>query len=541
MKFSNALKYMLNNLVDTMDKLIMNINDYKSINQASIEINKINVVSGVNGSGKSTLSRIFYSFLKGNSTKRKDYLLEGFVAGFNRIIRDLDGDVVDYDLPEPFNINDTEEELIMKCNSLKEITEMHEKVCKTKIEELKAQFYRLIDEGLICFDEDRRMPGDTDEDMMFNLFKTTILVPPCEDDDILHEEGTIILKTSKEFEDISNKLVDLKIQYNFYSSTQLIHYVFDEYGKLLKQFLGEDSYEVSEASVQSMLVMEKCSLKCNNYVNFKLELSDNSKINPYEYFFNKGFIENNIYYFDNVSVSDLYILRFKDEPNIDPDSSRNVNDLDVSRHVNDLLDELFDENHFAHSRHGLEIHEIFDEDPILEKIENIIGGEFLSIPLFFSKEKDSTSYTRDLVNGNLLVSDTTLTPSGIKQIGIIQSLLLRNQLVEGDYLIIDEPEINLHPDWQFKFAEILVLLAKELDITIYINSHSPLFIESISAFSEFYDMPESVNYYLTEPSEAEGKYDFVKITSDELYRLYDNLGNAYDLIDQLRLKKHLGE
>ena len=59
-----------------MDKLIININDYKSINKANIEINKLNVVSGVNGSGKSTVGRIFYSFLKGNSTKRKNYFIK---------------------------------------------------------------------------------------------------------------------------------------------------------------------------------------------------------------------------------------------------------------------------------------------------------------------------------------------------------------------------------------------------------------------------------------------------------------------------------
>lgn len=62
-----------------MDKLIMNINDYKSINQANIEINKLNIVSGVNGSGKSTLSRILYSFLKGNSIKKKIIFLKKYV------------------------------------------------------------------------------------------------------------------------------------------------------------------------------------------------------------------------------------------------------------------------------------------------------------------------------------------------------------------------------------------------------------------------------------------------------------------------------
>lgn len=107
-------------------------------------------------------------------------------------------------------------------------------------------------------------------------------------------------------------------------------------------------------------------------------------------------------------------------------------------------------------------------------------------------------------------------------------------------MIIDEPEVNLHPTWQFKFAEILVLLAKDLDITLYINSHSPMFIESIAAFTEFYDMPNDVNYYLTEEVE-EGKYNFNKIPSNKLYKIYNHLGNVYDLIDDLRLEKYLGE
>ena len=135
---------------------------------------------------------------------------------------------------------------------------------------------------------------------------------------------------------------------------------------------------------------------------------------------------------------------------------------------------------------------------------------------------------------------TSLSQKGDGVKSLTTMAILSKTNATNRVIIIDEPEVNLHPDWQFKFAEILVLLAK-LDITIYINSHSPLLIESISAFSEFYDMQEDVNYYLTEPWGAEGKYDFVKIKSDEIFRVYDNLGNAYDLIDQLRLKKRFGE
>lgn len=171
---------------------------------------------------------------------------------------------------------------------------------------------------------------------------------------------------------------------------------------------------------------------------------------------------------------------------------------------------------------------------ILSKIENIIHGRYLTrdTAYCFTKEMGSEIISTAYLNN---------TPSGIKQIGIIQLLLSKEKLKNGSYIIIDEPEVNLHPDWQFKLAEILVLLAKELDITLYINSHSPVFIESMDAFIDFYDMENDVNYYLTEETEIYDKYNFNKINSDELYKIYDNLGNAYDLIDQLRLKKHMGE
>ena len=173
---------------------------------------------------------------------------------------------------------------------------------------------------------------------------------------------------------------------------------------------------------------------------------------------------------------------------------------------------------------------------ILERIKRIVQGSYeRNRPLFLSDKKieDRFSFGRNVWAHK--------TASGIKQIGIIQLLLMNNKLQKDGYLIIDEPEVNLHPDWQFKFAEILVLLARDLNITVYLNSHSPFFIEAIDAFTEFYDMQDDINYYLTEESEKEGKYDFTKIESDELYKIYDNLGKPYDLIDQLRLQKHLGE
>ena len=123
-----------------------------------------------------------------------------------------------------------------------------------------------------------------------------------------------------------------------------------------------------------------------------------------------------------------------------------------------------------------------------------------------------------------------------KQIGVLQSLLANRKLSPGSFLIIDEPEVNLHPEWQVKFAGILVLLAKDLDITLYINTHSPLFIQAIDAYSEYYDLNDETNYYLTEKSNVEGKYNINKIDNDELFVIYDNLGKPYDFINIIKIK-----
>ena len=202
----------------------------------------------------------------------------------------------------------------------------------------------------------------------------------------------------------------------------------------------------------------------------------------------------------------------------------------ISGHINELLN--LNDNLKSTNEVGKELSAKIRS--IEDKIRRIIRGNFETRGY---NSRDTIAY----VPSSGFDISLNNTSSGIKQIGAIQLLLHNNKLVPGTFLIIDEPEVNLHPEWQFKFAEILVVLAKELDITIYLNSHSPMFIESIDAFTEFYDMQDYVNYYLTVPSHRYVPYNFKKIEQNELYRIYDNLGKPYDLIDQLRLRKRLGD
>lgn len=126
-----------------------------------------------------------------------------------------------------------------------------------------------------------------------------------------------------------------------------------------------------------------------------------------------------------------------------------------------------------------------------------------------------------------------LTAAGIKQIGIIEILLQNNSLKENSFLIIDEPESNLHPQWQIKFAQILTILSKEMGIYIYLNSHSPIFIEAVSLYAQYYDLLDETSFYLTQKQDN-GKYDFRKINPKNMGDVYEDLTKPYDELDKIK-------
>ena len=156
-------------------------------------------------------------------------------------------------------------------------------------------------------------------------------------------------------------------------------------------------------------------------------------------------------------------------------------------------------------------------------IKEILGGEI-------KKENGELFFVRE----NGIKTHMKNTSSGVKQVAIIQTLLNNNELEPNSFLIMDEPEVNLHPEWQIKFAKILVLLVKELDLSIYIASHSPFFIEAIELYSQYYDLIDDSYFYLTQKAEGY-QYDIVSVDSNNLEAIYRNLGQPYDILDEIKM------
>ena len=178
-----------------------------------------------------------------------------------------------------------------------------------------------------------------------------------------------------------------------------------------------------------------------------------------------------------------------------------------------------------------------DEDLNLRfssKITDLIHGRFEYMEDDLDCNGEGFKFERDNVSFSMKTSS-----SGLKQIGSIQMLVNNNQLARNDFLIIDEPEVNLHPEWQVRLAELLVLLVHDLNVTVYVNSHSPHFIEAIEVLSVKYGLRDETRFYMTSFVEEFNKYDFVKLDYSNLRELYRNLGNPYNEINKIRLENDL--
>lgn len=123
--------------------------------------------------------------------------------------------------------------------------------------------------------------------------------------------------------------------------------------------------------------------------------------------------------------------------------------------------------------------------------------------------------------------------TGLKSFSIIYMLLKSNNLDECEYLILDEPEIHLHPDWQLKFAELLVLISKKFNLKLIITSHSPYFIEAIELYSKRHDYYSDVRFYRTKNSNTSQRYIIENVTNN-VKKLYDDLANAFYSLEEIR-------
>ena len=151
-------------------------------------------------------------------------------------------------------------------------------------------------------------------------------------------------------------------------------------------------------------------------------------------------------------------------------------------------------------------------------IADIINGDFKEDQLgnfYFYKN----SQKLELIN----------TATGIKYFGLLQVLSNNNWLQKNSFLVLDEPEVHLHPKWQLEMAKIIVELVKD-GVKIVVNSHSPYMIQALIKYARDVEITDKSNVYL---AQKEGEFSTFENVNDNLNKIFELLAEPMNEVFEL--------
>lgn len=320
-------------------------------------------------------------------------------------------------------------------------------------------------------------------------------------------------KDTEHFEIISSELEAILNLYNNYSNSQIKEKLFEfinDYNSRIS--ISFDSREALQYRLDSFFKNEFGNQVANSFLTnksfIKIDGAEEQKIEFKEKIEFAGLENTSSFYYDEVifiesplRLEETYSIRF-------------IETTDKNEHLNKLI--------FLKDKELNIFSDESDKNNIfLLSLSKIINGS-LNI-----NTKDEIVYNKketEFEFGNIA--------TGIKSFGILQLLLQKGKLNSNTLLIIDEPEVHLHPTWQVKYAEILVKLSKEFAIQIVLTSHSPYFIEALEAYSKKYKYEKSTNFYFAKKNEDGLSSKIIDVTKN-ISPILSSISEAFYTIQDL--------
>lgn len=161
---------------------------------------------------------------------------------------------------------------------------------------------------------------------------------------------------------------------------------------------------------------------------------------------------------------------------------------------------------------------------MIEELNKLLNGKFLA--------NDYTIRFKD--NDIETALDVRNLSTGVKSMAVIERCLSLGIIKDGSNLILDEPEIHLHPEWQLKYAEFIIILQKALNLTVLITTHSPQFLRAIECYMDKYEIMNRLNVYSIE----NGSITNASYSEYGISEIYDKLSKPYDELQQMIDKKY---
>ena len=444
-----------------MDIRLENVGIIKS---ADIQVDGLTVITGKNSSGKTTVGKVAYSIVKANCRAQesfdnsRDSYLKNQLDKLRKIL-----------LPANASFS---KRLLYETNK--------EKTNNNSLVKLLIQAYHL---GI--YEENYQILNDI-YSQLDNLKAEDILTYLKKDNDIdallpvqinrYQEQFEEVKESAKELCKLTIRILESKDSYRIY-----LH-------QRTKDFLNYSFHkQVKPVRNQGCISHIDILQKGHTCISIRIESA-----NDYYYDVNSSFIfpaEQAVF------LDDPFILDRIDNDGIsivsgitDPIYAKDnlIHPTDLQSYEDEMTAMLLSKrssNFFDEIELQRKYHSIF------QKINDIVPGEFLST-------NDGLFYLDDGVKLNIHNLAT-----GSKLFFIIKQLLL-NGYLDRTLLVLDEPESHLHPEWIQKFAEVIILLVKELHLRIILTTHSPDLLLALSVYSKDYQIQDRSHYYLAKTIEG---------------------------------------
>ncbi|MDK8323170.1 MAG: AAA family ATPase [Campylobacter ureolyticus] len=160
-------------------------------------------------------------------------------------------------------------------------------------------------------------------------------------------------------------------------------------------------------------------------------------------------------------------------------------------------------------------------DKILNKLNDIVPGKLVKTREYeYAYEKDNVKFRLQNIS------------AGLKIFIILKTLIQKECIEDGGTIIFDEPEVHLHPKFQLKLAETLVLLQKEFNLHMLISTHSPYFLKAIEVYSNEHKNSDKCKYYLAKNMKDRPIAEIIDVT-DKIYEIYKVLAEPLNILDKL--------
>jgi len=449
---------------------------------STIIVDGLTVVTGGNNSGKTTVGKTLYSIvsavedIKQNAfIDKRDFARETIRRTLSRI------ELRRYSKPEYSEI-DKNADITTDIDSIFDITVFRQ------IESIEG-ILSIIDEKIKklnnCSEKDiYEFLEEEEENPAKNQTRDKRLV-----DNFMKERTEVI------------KFLD-EVKKSIQADSELIEYT---NAKIIKTLNTEFYNQIKGANNESR--ESKIRLYQGNEEYYNIELLDNDLSSKNETFFLPAF--DSSLFVDDVFVIDglrslglISSLFNSSEGEISYESF--LNRLPRKHHKDKLRDKLRKNNN------------LFEENLYKAKTEEIIKCM-----------KDANPGEIALVKGKYVIENLDIRnlAMGSKMFLIIKTLIEKGHCNSKTLLVLDEPEIHLHPEWQNILAETIVLLVKHLETKVILTTHSPNFLLAIDVFTKIHKMQKITHFY---KSTSIDKYKVkLELADENTNEIYEKITNPF--------------